>query len=97
MQPTTYTIAEQALFQPLGGEAVLLDLRTERYFSLDDIGTRIWSLITEHNTIDAVVAQMLKEYDVTEAVLRKDVETLLGRLVAAGLLVASTAAPAQPA
>jgi len=97
MQSTTYTIAEQALFQPLGGEAVLLDLRTERYFSLDDIGTRIWSLLTEHGTVDAVVAQMLQEYDVVEVVLRKDVEVLVGRLVEAGLLVAGTAAPAEPA
>lgn len=97
MQPITYTIAEQTLFQPLGNEAVLLDLRTERYFSLDDIGTRIWSLIMERNTIDAVVAQMLQEYDVTDTVLRKDVEALVDRLVAAGLLVASAAAPAEAA
>jgi Coenzyme PQQ synthesis protein D (PqqD) len=89
-----YTVSPQALFQPLAQESVLLDLGTERYFSLDDVGTRIWTLIAEHGTIDVVVAQMLSEYDVEEAVLRRDIEALLGRLVEAGLLLRGEAASA---
>lgn len=29
------------LFQPLNGESILLDLYTEQYYSLDDVGTRM--------------------------------------------------------
>ena len=83
----TYSPAPDALFQPVADESVLLDLKSERYFSLDQVGTRIWQLLDEHKTIDGVVAQMLQEFDVQEEVLRADVEALVAKLVAAGLIV----------
>ena len=47
MKPTieaTAVISPGVLFQEIGGEAVLLDLASERYFGLDDVGTRIRQL-----------------------------------------------------
>ena len=37
------TISREVLFQELDGEAVLLDIASESYFGLDDVGTRIGS------------------------------------------------------
>ena len=86
MTQARYSAAPDALFQAVADEAVLLDLKSEKYFSLDDVGTRIWQMITEHQTIDAVVAQVMNEYDVADAVVRADVEALVAKLIAAGLL-----------
>ena len=36
----------------LTGEAVILNLRSGQYFSLNDVGTRIWNLIQEPKTGD---------------------------------------------
>lgn len=35
------TISAEVLFQEVGGEAVLLDLKSASCFGLDDVGTRI--------------------------------------------------------
>jgi hypothetical protein len=84
--------ARQVLFQEIEGEMVLLDPQAERYYTLDDVGTRFWQLLAEHADMDRVVAAMLAEFDVDEATLRSDLDALMARLSAAGLVV-----PADPA
>ena len=79
--------APDVLFQEVEGETVLLDPEEERYFVLDHVGTRVWQLLAEHRDVDAVVAQMLREFEVEEATLRRDIDGLLARLRAAGLVV----------
>jgi len=84
-----YIQSPNALFQTVGPEAVLLDLATDKYFSLDDVGTVMWKLLAEHGSVDAVVTHMLREYDVEEGVLRADVSELAEKLVDAGLMTRS--------
>jgi len=38
------------LMRELDGEAVILDLKSETYFGLDDVGTRIWTHLTNAPT-----------------------------------------------
>ncbi|MFN3629895.1 MAG: PqqD family protein [Casimicrobiaceae bacterium] len=75
-----------ALHQELSGETVLLNLKTEHYFGLDEVGTRIWQLIVAESTPEAIVLTLLEEYDVEAERVRADVERLVGELEAAGLL-----------
>jgi hypothetical protein len=79
--------APQVLSQEIEGETVLLKPEEDRYFVLDDVGTRVWQLLTEHGDVDGVVAQMLTEFEVEETTLRADITELLERLSAAGLIV----------
>lgn len=74
------------LFRELGGEAVLLDLKSQRYFGLDEIGTRIWQLLEQHRRTDAVLRAMLEEYDVEAAQLREELEGFVRELADAGLI-----------
>ena len=82
---------EDVLHQELGGETVLLNLKTEHYFGLDPLGTRIWNLFGETSCAETLVKTLLEEYDVDEAQLRVDVECLVSKLAAAGLLRLSNA------
>jgi hypothetical protein len=82
--------APEVLFQELDGETVLLNLRDERYYGLDDVGTRVWQLLGEHGDIERVVSTMLSEYDVEEATLRQDVEKLIAALFEVGLVTEQT-------
>ncbi|HET8655588.1 MAG TPA: PqqD family protein [Longimicrobiaceae bacterium] len=84
--PRRATISNDVLFQEVEGQAVLLDLGREYYFSLDDVGTRIWSLLVEQAEVSTVVERMCELYDVDEAALRLDLALFLARLASAGLV-----------
>lgn len=89
--PRKVRISPDVVFQELDGETVLLDPRAERYYALDDVGTRFWRLLQEHGDPDLVVTAMLAEFEVDEPTLRSDLDALLARLSAAGLVM-----PADP-
>src|SRR6266478_3616472 len=70
----------------LDREAVLLNLETEQYFGLDEIGTRMWQLVTASPSIDAAYQELLAEFDVEAEMLHSNLTELLTRLVDSGLL-----------
>jgi hypothetical protein len=70
----------------LDKESVLLNLETERYFGLDETGTRMWQLVTTAPSIDAAYRELQNEFDVEPELLRLHLTELLGRLVDNGLL-----------
>lgn len=78
--------------QPVGDEMVLLDLRTERYFGLDSVGTRIWQLLAEHQSTRAVYDRLLCEFDVAPTELANDLDELLAELSSTGLVQITDAA-----
>nr|VFK59655.1 MAG: Coenzyme PQQ synthesis protein D (PqqD) [Candidatus Kentron sp. UNK]VFK68807.1 MAG: Coenzyme PQQ synthesis protein D (PqqD) [Candidatus Kentron sp. UNK] len=80
------SIAPDVLAQDLVEESVLLDLRSEQYFALDDIGTRMWQLLMEKGSIQATMDTLLAEYDVAPERLRQDMENLMEGLLTHGLI-----------
>lgn len=84
--PRRVTISPDVLCQHVEGNAVLLNLGTERYHSLDDVGTRMWDALSVDGDVERLVAEMLTVHDGAEQQLRSDVQTLLGALATAGLV-----------
>jgi len=80
------TPSPEVISQEVSGETVLLDLQSENYFGLDEVGTRIWQLIKETNDLQAIFETLLAEYDVSEERLRQDLDTLLGEISGLGLV-----------
>ena len=80
------TLSPEVLSQEVTGETVLLDLNSESYFGLDEVGTRIWQLLQENNDLRSVFDTMLEEYDVTPEQLESDLDELVGKLTEAGLV-----------
>jgi len=78
--------APDVLSQTVVGESVLLDLRSQKYFGLNEVGTRAWQLLLETSDTDEVVARLLGEFAVAREQLERDLDELFARLVAAGLL-----------
>jgi hypothetical protein len=70
----------------LDNESVFLNLDTERYFGLDQTGTRMWQVITNSSNIEAAYQQLLSEFEVEPETLRSDVIGLLEKLVENNLL-----------
>ena len=79
-------VLPHVLVRYLDKESVLLNLETERYYGLDETGTRMWQVVTAAPSIDAAYQELQNEYDVESDLLRADLTELLGRLVENGLL-----------
>jgi hypothetical protein len=92
---TKISIPKDVLFREVADEVademVLLNLVNGKYFSLDDVGTRMWLLMTEHGQLKAVHQALLEEYNVDPQQLEQDLLALTDRLVANGLLQISEA------
>lgn len=79
-------VPSDVLLSELDGESVLLNLKTETYFGLDDVGTRMWTLATTADSVQAAYEMLRNEYEVDPDRLRNDLAALLDTLLEHGLL-----------
>jgi hypothetical protein len=79
-------VPADVLVQELQGESVLLNVRSGRYFGLDDMGTRMWAALTTAETLQAARDGLLAEYDVDAERLEQDLRVLVEKLVENGLV-----------
>lgn len=79
------TLPQDVLISGVDRESVLLNLDSERYFGLDEIGTRMFSLLTSSSSVQAAYETLLQEFDVDAELLRHDLLSLADKLVAQGL------------
>jgi hypothetical protein len=70
----------------IGGETIVLDLPSSQYFAITGIGSRVFQLLAEEQTLDELVTAITAEYDVDEPTARRDVTTFVDRLRQAQLL-----------
>jgi hypothetical protein len=80
------TVPKDVLVRILDGEAVLLNLDSESYFGLDEVGARMWTLLTESDSIQTAYDALLEEYDVEPEQLRADLTDLIDQLAQHGLI-----------
>lgn len=71
------------------GEQIILHRGSEKYFGLNEVGTRLWEALEEPRTVDELVATIREEFDVSEERSRNDVESFVSDLEAADLIEAS--------
>jgi hypothetical protein len=80
------TVPDDVLISNLQEESVILNLDSERYYGLDDVGTRMLSVLSTSNSIEAAYKLLLEEYDVDGEVLRRDLLSLVEQLIDQGLV-----------
>ena len=80
------SVPSDILISEVGGESVLLNLKNERYFGLDDVGTRMWKTLIASDSIQAAYETLLAEYDVEASRLREDLDELIQQLMEQGLV-----------
>ncbi|UPT77271.1 PqqD family protein [Sulfurovum sp. XGS-02] len=80
------TFAETVFAQKVDGEMVLLDMESENYFGLDEVGTAIWQAMQEYGTLQEVFNALLEQYDVEEELLKRDLSDFVEKLVESGLV-----------
>jgi hypothetical protein len=75
------------MIQEVGGESVLLDLKTERYLGLNEVGTRMWQALCASDSIQAAYETLQDEYDATPQQLEEDLREFIDRLLENALII----------
>ena len=75
------------MVQEVEQQAVLLDIESGEYFSLNDVGKRVWDLCDGTRTVAQVADTICSEYDVPPETALDDTGVLLENLAGAGLVV----------
>lgn len=83
---TPLTVSEDQVSCDLAGEAVILNLKSGKYFGLNEVGARIWELLKEQRTPEAILGVLLEEYDVDSEQCQHDLVELLQQLTEQGLI-----------
>jgi hypothetical protein len=78
--PKTVKISDNVLFQQINNECVLLDMDSEQYFGLDDVGARVWQILSEDGDTEKALTLLLTEYETDEKTLRQDLINLITEL-----------------
>jgi hypothetical protein len=77
-----FRTAEHVVATQQADTTILLDVRGGKYYTLNEVGGRIWSLLTEGATVSWVAQRLASEFEVPPEKLSADVErfvTLLDR------------------
>ena len=80
------TFSETVFAQEVDGEMVLLDMESENYFGLDEVGTAIWQAMQEKETLKEVFDVLLEQYEVEAEMLENDLSDFVGKLQESGLI-----------
>lgn len=85
------TPAEGVIYKALAEGAVLFSSTDEVYFGLNEVGARVWQLLTsDASSLDAIVDRLAGEYaEVPADTIRADVTELLAELGTHGLVVST--------
>jgi len=73
-------ISKDVASRTVNGEEIILDMAAGTYYGLNEVGTRIWNLLKEKKDLDSVSSILLKEYEVSPEILKKDVLKLANEL-----------------
>jgi hypothetical protein len=77
----------QVINETIDGEAIMINLATGSYYSLDRVGGDVWSLLEASLPVDDIVAELSRRYEATEDDIRRGVDDLLERLSSEELVV----------
>lgn len=92
MENKKYTLnTDKVLFTPLEEEGVLYAIDENKYISLNTTYTSIVQCIADGLDFNAIVAQLMEEYEVEQAVCEAQLKLVLADLIAKGYVNEVTA------
>lgn len=79
-------IRARVLATRVGEDTVLLDLGRGQYYTLNEVGGRVWALLGEGCTVQDIVCRLAGEYDAPAEVIAADVSALLESMARSSLV-----------
>ena len=81
-----FLVPDSVISRPVDDITVVVDVATGRSFTLDEVGTRVWELLTTMPSAQAAYETLLQEFDADPVQMRDDVERLIDALTSNELL-----------
>src|SRR5690349_18334491 len=75
-----FKLAPDVMARRVGGEVFILSIQRQCYFGLDEVGARIFALLSDGSSTGAILHQLEEEYSVDPELLRQDFENLIAEL-----------------
>lgn len=72
--------SDKIVWRSIDGEAVIMNLDSGYYYSLNRIGTQVWQMLSERKDVPQIVASIEKQFSVPRARIEKDVKSILKEL-----------------
>lgn len=82
-----YQVHPEAFSTEADNQVVILQYETGTYFTMNEVGMRIWQLIEEGKTVREILNALLQEYDVGEEQLHQDLLNVVSQLQERGLIL----------
>jgi coenzyme PQQ synthesis protein D (PqqD) len=85
--------ADEVAGEVIDGEAIIINLATGVYYSMDRVGGLIWGLIEARHSLLDIVTTIVARYDVSRERAEADVQRVASELLEQKLVVVSDAEP----
>lgn len=80
---------EDIIASEMDDEVIMMSMAYDAYFALDAVGSRIWELLAQPTTGQAICVQLLSEYNVTPEQCQTQTLALLRILAGKELILAA--------
>jgi hypothetical protein len=77
----------------IDGEAIIIDLNTGNYYSLQDAGAEIWAGVEDELTIEGIVDRLRARYEGDSETIRRAALALVDQLESEGLIATDGDSP----
>lgn len=81
-----FELRSDLVIEAVDDEFLILDLTSNLYFGLNELGRVIWQAIGEGRGFGEVVGQVCENFEVEEAIARRDAAEFIGDLLGRGLV-----------
>lgn len=78
---------DQVIAQKAANDFLLFNMDDGNYYSLNEVGGRVWELCDGKHTVAQLVATLAAEYDAPREALQNDILELLEKLCSGKLIV----------
>jgi len=83
--PPTFRRKAAVEMRRLTGAGVLVDAQGN-HFGVNHVGVRIWDLLDDASSVDALVETLLREFDISATRCREEADAFVRELLARGLV-----------
>ena len=68
-------------FQKIEGDTIIVDPRGRLMHQLNDVGSRVWELLIQKQTVSATISAVTDEYEVDQSTASDDIIQLLDKML----------------
>ncbi|MGQ9611166.1 MAG: PqqD family protein [bacterium] len=86
----TFLRNENYIWRIIDGETIIMSPYGDKLYALNDMGTFIWELLDGSKTIEDIVSNILKDYDIEKNIVYNDVIRFIEKLLENNILVKKT-------